>query len=186
MNENLERPKKRTTPFSNAMFWAAMQEAQEAVDRFTGELEAESDKLARLMTKWSESKGEELLNAFGEAAPSYVERSLDILGMDWEDVKLQLQMWARLRGAPATFSESNAEEKEEACKVEEKITELANWEPEPVLQATALITAIWPEIKRNLDGWKRMADAAGIGHKEFGKMSMYEREHALYRKQKSH
>ena len=186
MTETLEQPRKRATPFANAMFWMSMMEAQVAIDRFTGELEAESDKLARLMCKWSETHDEELLNAFDEAAPSFVDRCLAALGMDWEQVRCQLEIWAALKGARATFRELGEDEKEIARQAERNISNLAKQEAIPVLQATTLITIIWPTIQRNLASWKRMADAAGIDHKEFGKMSMYEREHALYRKQKSH
>jgi len=160
--------KRRYMPMTNAMFWLSMNEMQEAVNEFQGELEAESDRLAQIMSEWATTKDEELLNAFADAAPFFVEKSLAALCLTWEQVQFQLRCWAAIQLGM------------NRPDVDKELLELAK-EETPVLQATALITKIWPTIKRTLQGWNEKADAVGMDRVMYGRMNVTDRTRALYR-----
>lgn len=183
MIEQKERPK--AMPFTNSMFWSSMSEQQDALDRYSGELEREAEKLAQLMCKWSETRNEELLNTFTEAAPSFVARSLDALGFEtWAQVQEQLKIWSALKYGESTLPGLNAEAAEAARQAEAELLQSAECEAPPEMQATILITAVWPTVKRTLASWHRTADGAGVDTKAFAQMNVYQREHALYNRYK--
>ncbi len=164
-----DKPDKRKyMPMTNAMSWLSMNEMQDAVDRFTGELEAESNRLAHIMSEWAATKDETLLDSFVDAAPAFVEKSLAALGMTWDEVRFQLRCWAALKRGSADL------------EAEKELLQWAENEAEPVLQATVLITTIWPGIERSLKSWNEKADAVGMDRAAFGRLSIQQRERKLY------
>lgn len=177
-----DKPEKRkpALPMANSMFWTCRNEMQDAVDRFAGELETESERLTRIMSEWATTKDDAILDAFAEAAPAFVERSLDALGMKWEQVQFQLRIWAAIKGmgdsAIKGLSDSEAEK---------ELLQCAEQEATPVLQATALIRTIWPTIKRMLHDWNEEADAIGMDRAAYGRMNVTQRMQARRRDKNS-
>ena len=162
--------RKPAAGMNNAMFWSSMSEMQAAMDHYHGAVEAEGERLSKIMSEWAATKDETLLNSFTEAAAGFVEKSLEILGLSWEQVKLQLQIWARMREASGH---------EEYAK---GLYELADAEPIPVFQASVLLNEIWPTIRGTLGSWNEESDRAGVSRASFAGMDVSSRCRAAYKK----
>jgi hypothetical protein len=176
--------KRKYGVFSNAMFWLSMNEMQAAIDRYTGPLEAEGNRLADLMGKWCDAKDETFLDSFNDAAPGFVEQSLAALAMTWEQVDHQLSIWNQMNDVARTgtlIPTSSDKPDRETCPPDlVKYCKDGNDVSQNVTRASLLITLIWPTIKRTVKGWNEYADAAGMDRAAFGRMDPNQREKALY------
>jgi hypothetical protein len=168
--------KRKYMPMTNSMFWCSMAEQQEAMDRYIGTLEAESNRLADLMCKWCDTKDETLLDSFNDAAPAFVEKSLAALAMTWEQVEYQISIWDQMsdmaRRSDMPHHEIAPPDLVKHCK---DGSEAPNFQ-----RANLLILHIWPHIKVLLRGWNEQADAVGMDRAAFGKLTIYQREKKLY------